>query len=192
MGSPSRMHSSAPEIVQACNQSDEPGIGGSSRSCLHAKHDIVSFSLCKRSLLVLRFASCKAVLGEPGISGSSRSCLHAKHDVVSFSLCKRSLLVLRFASCEAGLGEPGIGGSSRSVRIFRPSGECTAVGRGRRKILRDETSAVPGGLDRLTMVQPLAFAYGEACFTFASRERRRSVSGRIRRPAPGRCGRPGD
>ncbi len=41
----------------------EPGIGGSSRSCVHAKHDILSFSLGKRSLLVLRFASCEAVPG---------------------------------------------------------------------------------------------------------------------------------
>ena len=30
--------------------------------------------------------------------------------------------------------------------IFRPSGECAAVGRGRRKIHYDETCAVPGGL----------------------------------------------
>jgi hypothetical protein len=37
----------------------------------------------------------------------------------------------------------GIGGSSRRFWIFRPSGECAAVGRGRRKIHRDETSAVP-------------------------------------------------
>ena len=36
------------------------GIGGSSRSFLHEKHDIVSFFLGKRSLLVLRFASCEA------------------------------------------------------------------------------------------------------------------------------------
>jgi hypothetical protein len=39
------------------------GIGGSSRSCLYEKHDIVSFFLGKRSLLVLRMASCHAVLG---------------------------------------------------------------------------------------------------------------------------------
>jgi hypothetical protein len=37
------------------------GIGGSSRSRLHEKHDIVSFFLGKRSLLVLRMASCHAV-----------------------------------------------------------------------------------------------------------------------------------
>jgi hypothetical protein len=43
-------------------------------------------------------------------------------------------------------GQPGIGGSSRSIRIFRPSEECAAVGRGRRKSRSDETSAVPGGL----------------------------------------------
>jgi hypothetical protein len=36
------------------------GIGGSSRSFLHEKHDILSFFLGKRSLLVLRFASCEA------------------------------------------------------------------------------------------------------------------------------------
>jgi hypothetical protein len=36
------------------------GIGGSSRSWLHEKHDIVSFFLGKRSLLVLRMASCHA------------------------------------------------------------------------------------------------------------------------------------
>jgi hypothetical protein len=33
-------------------------------SCLHEKHDIVSFFLGKRSLLVLRFASCEAVIDE--------------------------------------------------------------------------------------------------------------------------------
>jgi hypothetical protein len=76
--------------------------------------------LGKRSLLVLRFASCEAVVVEPGIGGSSRSCVHAKHDILSFFLGKRSLLVLRFASCEAVLDEPGIGGSSRSFWIFRP------------------------------------------------------------------------
>ena len=37
----------------------------------------------------------------------------------------------------------GIGGSSRSFWIFRPSGECAAVGRVRRKSHCDETSAVP-------------------------------------------------
>jgi hypothetical protein len=41
------------------------GIGGSSRSWLYEKHDIVSFFLGKRSLLVLRMASCHA-----GRSGS--------------------------------------------------------------------------------------------------------------------------
>jgi hypothetical protein len=51
----------------------EPGIGGSSRSFLYAKHGILPFSLGKRSLLVLRFASCEAVSEEPGIGGSSRS-----------------------------------------------------------------------------------------------------------------------
>ena len=49
------------------------GIGGSSRSCLHAKHGILPFSLGKRSLLVLRFASCEAVFDGAGIGGSSRS-----------------------------------------------------------------------------------------------------------------------
>jgi hypothetical protein len=55
----------------ACKR--EPGIGGSSRSWIHEKHDILSFFLGKRSLLVLRFASYEAVLDEPGIGGSSRS-----------------------------------------------------------------------------------------------------------------------
>jgi hypothetical protein len=41
------------------------GSGGSSRSWLYEKHDIVSFFLGKRSLLVLRMASCHA-----GRSGS--------------------------------------------------------------------------------------------------------------------------
>jgi hypothetical protein len=36
------------------------GIGGSSRSYVHEKHDIVSFFLGKSSLLVLRMASCHA------------------------------------------------------------------------------------------------------------------------------------
>ncbi len=39
---------------------DEPGIGGSSRSCVHEKHRVVRFFLGKRSLLVLRMASCHA------------------------------------------------------------------------------------------------------------------------------------
>jgi hypothetical protein len=34
--------------------------------CVHEKHRIVRFFLGKRSLLVLRFASCKAVVEEPG------------------------------------------------------------------------------------------------------------------------------
>ena len=38
------------------------GIGGSSRGMLHAKHDILSFLLGKRSLPVLRFASCEAIV----------------------------------------------------------------------------------------------------------------------------------
>ncbi len=42
---------------------DEPAIGGSSRSCVHEKHRILRFFLGKRSLLVLRFASCEAVPG---------------------------------------------------------------------------------------------------------------------------------
>ena len=84
-----------------------------------------------------------------GIGGSSRSCLHVKHGILPFSLGKRSLLVLRFASCEAVVGgSRGIGGSSRSVRIFRPSGECAAVGRGRRKSHCDETFAVPADRDQ--------------------------------------------
>ena len=36
-------------------------------SCLHAKHGILPFSLCKRSLLVLHMASCHAVLDEGGL-----------------------------------------------------------------------------------------------------------------------------
>jgi hypothetical protein len=52
----------------------KPGIGGSSRSCLYEKHDIVSFFLCKRSLLVLRMASCHAVLGSRG-SAEARGAL---------------------------------------------------------------------------------------------------------------------
>jgi hypothetical protein len=36
-------------------------------SCVHAKHGILPFSLGKRSLLVLRFASCEAVLDEGGL-----------------------------------------------------------------------------------------------------------------------------
>ena len=51
----------------------EAGIGGSSRSCVHEKHSILLFFLGKRSLLVLRFASCEAVLDGAGIGGSSRS-----------------------------------------------------------------------------------------------------------------------
>ena len=58
----------------------------------------------------------------------------------------------------SAVGEPalvadaaGIGGSSRSIRIFRPSEECAAVGRGRRlsrtarglRVRSDETSAGP-------------------------------------------------
>jgi hypothetical protein len=60
--------------------------------------------LGKRSLLVLRMASCHAVMDEPGIGGSSTSCIHEKHSIVLFFLGKRSLLVLRFASCEAVVG----------------------------------------------------------------------------------------
>ena len=47
------------------------GIGGSSRRMLHAKHDILSFSLGKRSLPVLRFASCEAVVDGAGIDETS-------------------------------------------------------------------------------------------------------------------------
>jgi hypothetical protein len=36
------------------------------KGCLHAKHGILPFSLGKRSLLVLRMASCHAVVREPG------------------------------------------------------------------------------------------------------------------------------
>ena len=130
----------------------------------------------KHSLLVLHFASYEAVLDEPGIGGSSRSCLHAKHGILPFSLGKRSLLVLRFASCEAVFDEPGIGGSSRSIRIFRPSGECAAVGRGRRKSRSDETSAVPGGaspFDANTCVAaPLQRRYAaSSCATIACNSR---------------------
>ena len=107
----------------------EAGIGGSSRSCLHEKHSVLLFFLGKRSLLVLRFASCEAVIGEAGIGGSSRSCLHEKHSVLLFFLGKRSLLVLRFASCEAVIGEAGIGGSSRSIgRILATATSPSAVG----------------------------------------------------------------
>jgi hypothetical protein len=49
------------------------GIGGSSRSCLHEKHSILLFFLGKRSLLVLRFASCEAAMRGAGIGGSSPS-----------------------------------------------------------------------------------------------------------------------
>jgi hypothetical protein len=49
------------------------GIGGSSRSRFHEKHRIVRFFLGKRSLRVLRFASCEAVMDRAGIGGSSRS-----------------------------------------------------------------------------------------------------------------------
>jgi hypothetical protein len=58
-------------------------------------------SLGKRSLLVLRFASCEAAVYAAGIGGSSRSFLHEKHRIVRFFLGKRSLLVLRMASCHA-------------------------------------------------------------------------------------------
>jgi hypothetical protein len=37
------------------------GIGGSSTSCIHAKHGILPFLLGKRSLLVMRMASCHAI-----------------------------------------------------------------------------------------------------------------------------------
>jgi len=98
------------------------GIGGSSRSCLHEKHSVLLFFLGKRSLLVLRLASCEAVMGRAGIGGSSRSCLHEKHRILRFFLGKRSLLVLRLASCEAVMGRAGIGGSSRSLgRILAPA-----------------------------------------------------------------------
>jgi hypothetical protein len=43
---------------------------------------VLSQFLGKRSLLVLRMASCHAILDEPGIGGSSRSCIHEKHDIV--------------------------------------------------------------------------------------------------------------
>jgi hypothetical protein len=76
---------------------------------LYEKHDIVSFFLGKRSLLVLRFASCEPIIGGAGIGESSRSLLYEKHDIVSFFLGKRSLLVLRFASCEPIIGGAGIG-----------------------------------------------------------------------------------
>jgi hypothetical protein len=45
---------------------ERAGIGGSLRSFFHAKHGILPFSLGKRSLLVLQFASCEAILSEPG------------------------------------------------------------------------------------------------------------------------------
>jgi hypothetical protein len=51
-------------------------------------------------------------------------------------------------SAAIATGKQGIGGSSRSFWIFRPSGECAAVGRGRRKSHCDETSAVPADRDQ--------------------------------------------
>ena len=38
------------------------GSPNTAASCIHEKHSIVLFFLGKRSLLVLRFASCEAVL----------------------------------------------------------------------------------------------------------------------------------
>jgi hypothetical protein len=78
----------------------------------------VRFFLGKRSLLVLRFASCEAAVYAAGIGGSSRSCLHAKHGILPFLLGKRSLLVLCFASCEAGMDEPGSAEAREALGFF--------------------------------------------------------------------------
>jgi hypothetical protein len=56
-------------------------------------------------LLVLRFASCEAVLDEDGLPEYRSERIHEKHSIVLFFLGKHSLLVLRFTSCEAILDE---------------------------------------------------------------------------------------
>jgi hypothetical protein len=48
-------------------RSTRAGSPNTEASCIHEKHDIVSFFLGKRSLLVLRFASCEAVFDEGGL-----------------------------------------------------------------------------------------------------------------------------
>ena len=63
------------------------------------------FFLGKRSLRVLRFASCEAIMEEVRLPDTEASCLHEKHSIVLFFLGKRSLRVLRFASCEAIMEE---------------------------------------------------------------------------------------
>jgi hypothetical protein len=162
------------------------GIGRSSSSCLHEKHDVVSFFLGKRSLPVLRFASCEAVVGEAGGSAEARGAVFTKNTTscrffLANAVCRccashpakqswekpgdrqkleelssrktRRRVVFSWQTQFAGAAlrilrssrgrSRGIGRSSSSVRIFRPSGECAAVGRGRRKSRSDETSAVP-------------------------------------------------
>jgi hypothetical protein len=56
--------------IQALSASD--GIGQATpdteASCLHEKHSILLFFLGKRSLLVLRFASCEAISEEVRLS----------------------------------------------------------------------------------------------------------------------------
>jgi hypothetical protein len=142
--------------------------------CVHEKHDVLSFFLGKRSLLVLRFASCEAVVEEPGdrrkleelcsrktshraifswqtqFAGAALRILRSSRGGAGGSAEARGAVFtknttscrffLANAVCWCCASHPakqswrsrGIGGSSRSIRIFRPSGECAAVGRGRR------------------------------------------------------------
>ena len=70
-------------------------------------------------------------------------CEHQPTEVGQVETARRPSLTVKPLALSARIPGAGIGGSSRSFWIFRPSGECAAVGRGRRKIHRDETSAVP-------------------------------------------------
>jgi hypothetical protein len=48
-------------------ESGRAGSPNTEASCIHAKHGILPFSLGKRSLLVLRFASCEAGIRQGGL-----------------------------------------------------------------------------------------------------------------------------
>ena len=112
--------------------------------CVHEKHDVLSFFLGKRSLPVLRFASCEAVVEEPGDRQKLEelSSRETRHPAVFTWQTQFAGAALRILRSRRGRSR-GIGGSSRSFWIFRPCAGARWRNGRRRKIHRDETSAVP-------------------------------------------------
>jgi len=78
--------------------SGRAGSPNTEANCIHEKHDILSFFLGKRSLLVLRFASCEAVIDEDGLpehrserQAPRRSKRAIVPDAVAEPPCERSV-----------------------------------------------------------------------------------------------------